>query len=830
MPRVFLNYRREDSEGIAGRIFDRLCVHFGPENVFRDLDTIAPGAEFASVIGEEIAKCDALIAIIGNEWLEAKDPEGKRRLDSPRDFVRTEIAEALSRKKLVIPTLVERARMPGAKDLPTEIALLAERNAIEISPARFEYDTERLIKGIAGERQVAASSSWWRWIRGWQRYLHFSADSRPGSPASVSVGDGSVAGNVNTTAGPGGVAVTNIGANTTINIGITFKEHEEHLKRREQELREEFVKTSAANKERLALLEKELAAVTAKRQNPEASLADFKATLAEATQALAKFKGELPEDQLTQAQAALAKGDTATAEALFGEALEQNRAQAAASNEKAAEAAYQLGQLSYERVDDAKAHAYYQEAATLESDNPTYLNMAGRLAQEVGRYTEARPFLEKALAIREKALGPNHPDVALSLNNLADLDRAQGQYGKAEPLYQRALALWEKALGPEHPDVAISLNNLAALYYDQGEYRKAELLYQRSVAIVEKALGSTPLVALNLNNLAELYRTQGRYEKAEPLYQRALAIREQALGPEHPHVAPNLNNLALLYDAQGQYEKAEPLLQRSLAISEKALGPEHALVATSLNNLAELYRTQGRYDKAEPLYQRALAIREKAFGPQHRDAAQSLNNLALLYYTQGQYEKAEPLLQRSLAISEKALDPDHSDVATSLNNLAGLYNNQGQYGKAEPLYQRALAIREKAFGPEHPDVAQSLNNLAELYYTQSQYGKAAPLYQRSLAVLEKALGPEHPNVATSLNNLALLYHAQGQYGKAEPLYERALQVFQKTLPPDHPDLAQFMENYSVLFAKLNRDREAKKWQAKADAARRQHAEKNRSTP
>ncbi len=80
MPRVFLNYRREDSEGIARRIFDRLSVRFGPENVFRDLDTIAPGAEFASVIGEEIATCDALIAIIGNDWLQAKDAEGKRRL------------------------------------------------------------------------------------------------------------------------------------------------------------------------------------------------------------------------------------------------------------------------------------------------------------------------------------------------------------------------------------------------------------------------------------------------------------------------------------------------------------------------------------------------------------------------------------------------------------------------------------------------------------------------------------------------------------------------------------------------------------------------------
>ncbi len=84
---------------------------------------------------------------------------------------------------------------------------------------------------------------------------------------------------------------------------------------------------------------------------------------------------------------------------------------------------------------------------------------------------------------------PEHPDVATSLNNLAELYRAQGQYANAQPLYQRALAIREKALGPEHPDVAQSLNNLALLYYAQGQYANAEPLFNRALAIWEKALG-----------------------------------------------------------------------------------------------------------------------------------------------------------------------------------------------------------------------------------------------------------------------------------------------------------------------------------------------------
>ena len=81
-----------------------------------------------------------------------------------------------------------------------------------------------------------------------------------------------------------------------------------------------------------------------------------------------------------------------------------------------------------------------------------------------GRYDRAVVVAKKALQVAEQAVGPDHPDVATSLNNLAVLYKAQGQYAQAEPLYKRSLAIWEKALGPDHPDVATSLNNLAELY------------------------------------------------------------------------------------------------------------------------------------------------------------------------------------------------------------------------------------------------------------------------------------------------------------------------------------------------------------------------------
>ncbi|MDA2934328.1 tetratricopeptide repeat protein, partial [Acidobacteria bacterium AH-259-D05] len=375
-----------------------------------------------------------------------------------------------------------------------------------------------------------------------------------------------------------------------------------------------------------------------------------------------------------------------------------------------------------------------------------------------------------------------------------------GKYAQAEPLYQRALAIREKALGPEHPQVSDSLNDLAILYWDQGKYAQAEPLHQRARAIWEKALGPEhPDVARSLNNLAGLYRDQGKYAQAEPLYQRARAIWEKALGPEHPDVADSLNNLAILYWEQGKYAQAEPLAQRALAIREKALGLEHPDVARSLNNLAGLYRDQGKYAQAEPPYQRALAIWEKVLGPEHPDVAYPLHNLALLYWDQGKYAQAEPLYQRALAIWEKALGPEHPEVAMLLNNLAGLYTDQGKYAQAEPLHQRALAIREKALGPEHPDVAESLHNLAILYRDQGEYAQAEPLAQRARVIWEKALGPEHPQVARSLNNLANLYYDQGKYAQAELLHERALAILAKSLGPEHPDVGRSLRDFALLY-------------------------------
>jgi hypothetical protein len=144
--RIFISYRREETAYPAGWLYDRLADRFGGRQVFKDVDSIQLGDDFVEVITRAVGSCDVLVALIGDQWLTITDAHGRRRLDDPDDFVRLEIEAALTRKVRVIPILVDGARMPRADELPDSLVKLVRRQALELSPARFEFDTSRLLK------------------------------------------------------------------------------------------------------------------------------------------------------------------------------------------------------------------------------------------------------------------------------------------------------------------------------------------------------------------------------------------------------------------------------------------------------------------------------------------------------------------------------------------------------------------------------------------------------------------------------------------------------------------------------------------------------------
>jgi TonB family protein len=161
---IFVSYRRNDSQGEAGRLFDDLVTQFGEQKVFMDVAGIEAGRDFRKAIEESIANCGVLLVIIGPSWLAAKNEAGIRRLDDPADFVREEVAAALRRDIPVIPVLVRGAVMPRVEQLPEMLADLAYRNCVELTHARWRSDVQllldplRRLTGISGEIKARKAS------------------------------------------------------------------------------------------------------------------------------------------------------------------------------------------------------------------------------------------------------------------------------------------------------------------------------------------------------------------------------------------------------------------------------------------------------------------------------------------------------------------------------------------------------------------------------------------------------------------------------------------------------------------------------------------------
>ncbi len=160
MDGIFISYRRDDASGYAGRLYDRLVAQFGANRVFMDVEGIELGADFVTAIEKAVGSCRVLIVVIGDEWLNIRDAQGRRRLDDPHDFIRLEVAAALSRDIRVVPVLVDGAQMPRAEDLPEALQGLARRQAVSVHHNQWEGSTAKLIQALQrllGERGAAGA-------------------------------------------------------------------------------------------------------------------------------------------------------------------------------------------------------------------------------------------------------------------------------------------------------------------------------------------------------------------------------------------------------------------------------------------------------------------------------------------------------------------------------------------------------------------------------------------------------------------------------------------------------------------------------------------------
>jgi tetratricopeptide (TPR) repeat protein len=198
-------------------------------------------------------------------------------------------------------------------------------------------------------------------------------------------------------------------------------------------------------------------------------------------------------------------------------------------------------------------------------------------------------------------LGPDHPWLAQTLNNLAIAYTYTGEPKRAVPLLERVVQIQEKVLGPKHPDLASGLMNLGDAVSRSGSLIEAKPFYARAVAIMEAASPNNPELGRFLDRLASVRVQENDLKGAQELYERSLALRQKALGPKNPEVAESLAGLAHCASQAGRLKEAEALYDRALAIVRKPDGSYFPGAYDVLKGFASLLRATHRDARAAEL-------------------------------------------------------------------------------------------------------------------------------------------------------------------------------------------------------------------------------------
>ncbi|MBI3448978.1 MAG: CHAT domain-containing protein [Acidobacteria bacterium] len=436
---------------------------------------------------------------------------------------------------------------------------------------------------------------------------------------------------------------------------------------------------------------------------------------------------------------------------------------------------------------------------------------------------ELLALARRAVAIDERASGPDGSAAADSLLGLATILIARGDIDEAKGICERALVIREREFGPQSLEAAASRRWLGIVFEEMGDLHRAAAEQGRVLTVQETLLAPDDReIASTLNSLASVQRQLGDYPHAVESRQRCLAIREKAFGPDHPQVAWAAHNLANLYADLGEFAKARELYARALAIRERTEPPDHPDLGYSHNSLGVMAYNLGDYGAARAEYERALGIREKSLGADHALVAATLNNLGNLLDEMGEVEKARDVLSRALQIKTRKLGPDHVSTAITANNLGNVLAKLGEFDRAEALTRRALAIREKTLGADHADVGRSLDDLGWIRHLRDDDAGGIPSLTRALDVREKALSADHPDVAETLERLAIVTSGAGEPAAALPLAARALDIQRRTLGADHPTVAGTLALIGEIDLKLGRAGDALASALESESIGREH--------
>jgi len=305
----------------------------------------------------------------------------------------------------------------------------------------------------------------------------------------------------------------------------------------------------------------------------------------------------------------------------------------------------------------------------------------GTTFQSLGDLPAAETQIRRALDLRQRTLGPEHPDTLASRNSLLEWMQANDRIREAVPFGRDLLAARRRVLGDDHPDTLVTMNNLAVAVFQDGHMDDGIALMKECVERRGRALGQAHAkTLLAAGNLAAMYEAAQRLDEAEPLLRRTLAVEERELGPEHPTTLFALKNLAALLGDRKKFAEAEPLTRRAIEISGRVSGPRHTDTLVIWNDLGLLLMDQGRLAEAETALRTAVEGAEATLPKGHRFTAIFRRNHGRVLVRMKRFPEAEKELLAAHHDLQAAVGDGHRDTLAAVRRLVELYEAWGRPG------------------------------------------------------------------------------------------------------------------------------------------------------
>ena len=361
----------------------------------------------------------------------------------------------------------------------------------------------------------------------------------------------------------------------------------------------------------------------------------------------------------------------------------------------------------------------------------------------------------RALEIRERELGREHPATLYSLSGHGVLMKEQGQVYEAEPILRDALERHRAVLGADHPKTVAAIADMGLVFDAQGKYDEAEPFFREALERARRTEGDeAPATISAIHNMGALHASRAQFDEAEPYWRDAHELSRRVLGEEHSQTLLNANNLAVLLSEQFRYEEAVPYYRDVFEARRRKYGDEHPETLVSMHNLGSILGQLGQLAEGEQLLRTSLETSVELMGKWHPHTLRNRSGLGRLLIARDRLEDAEELLREGLAGSRATLGPEHAISRVLVEDLA-------------LLLQRRI---QKLRGTGSPvGELDALSALADLRLEQGEFERAGQFAKLAFDLATRELSEADWRRWYAQNQLGAAAAGREQYAGAEPL-------------------------------------------------------------